>query len=150
MRTPGATVTAPERTGRPVLAGTLLVATGLADALAAYGMLRSGTFMVLIRGGLYPVDLTAWAWSQLTVGVAVALAGLVAAVTGRRGAATVAIGGALLAIAVDLLLLPYAPIRVLLVAAVDAAAIRLLLRHRRATRPGGMRPTVSGARRSGP
>jgi hypothetical protein len=124
--------TAPDQADRPVLAGGLLVATGLADVLSAYGTLRSGPFLVLIRGGLYPVDVTAWAWLHLVVGAAVALAGL-AAVTGRRSAATVAIGLAVLALAVDLLMLPYAPIRVALVAALDAAAIRLLLRHRRAT-----------------
>ncbi len=124
--------TAPDQADRPVLAGGLLVATGLADVLSAYGTLRSGPFMVLIGGGLYPVDVAPWAWLHLAIGAAVALAGL-AAVTGRRGAATVAIGCAVLALAVDLLMLPYAPIRVVLVAAVDAAAIRLLLRHRRAT-----------------
>jgi hypothetical protein len=132
MRSPQAMGTAPDQADRPLLAGGLLVATGLADVLSAYGTLRSGPFMVLIGGGLYPVDVTAWAWLHLVVGAAVALAGL-AAVTGRRGAATLAIGCAVLALAVDLLMLPYAPIRVVLVAAVDAAAIRLLLRHRWAT-----------------
>ncbi|MET7967465.1 hypothetical protein [Micromonospora sp. NPDC005305] len=129
MRTPQATGTAPVRTDRPVLAGGLLVATGLADVLAAFGMLRSGVFVVLSEGGMHQVDLTFWAWLQMAIGAAVALAGL-GAVTGRRGAGTVAIGCAGLAIAVDLLMLPYAPIRLLIVAAVDAAAIRLLLRHR--------------------
>ncbi|MET8908623.1 hypothetical protein [Micromonospora sp. NPDC004551] len=132
MSAPQATGTAPERTRRPALAGGLLVATGLTDALAAYGMLRSGSFIVLGEEGLYPVDVTGWIWLHLVAGAAVALAGLVA-ITGRRGAATVAIGCAVLALAVDLLLLPYAPIRLVLVAAIDAAAIRLLLRHRRAT-----------------
>ncbi|WP_433317636.1 DUF7144 family membrane protein [Micromonospora chersina] len=132
MRSPEATGTAPDQADRPLLAGGLLVATGLADVLSAYGTLRSGPFVVLSEGGLYPVDVTGWAWLHLAVGTALALAGL-AAVTGRRGATTMAIGCAVLALAVNLLMLPYAPIRVLLVAALDAAAIRLLLRHRRAT-----------------
>ncbi|GGR68849.1 hypothetical protein GCM10010169_10360 [Micromonospora fulviviridis] len=136
MRSPQAAGAAPDRVGRPLLAGGLLVATGLSDVLTAYGVLRSGTFMVLSEDGLYPVDVTGWAWLRLAVGTAVALAGL-AAVTGRRDAATVAIGCAVLALAVDLLMLPYAPILVVLVAAVDAAAIRLLLRHRRATARAG-------------
>ncbi|MFG2107826.1 DUF7144 family membrane protein [Micromonospora chersina] len=133
MRSPQATGTAPDQADRPLLAGGLLVATGLADVLSAYGMLRSGPFLVLRGGGLYPVDVTGWTWLHLAAGAAVALAGL-AALTGRRGAATVAIGCAAPALAVDLLMLPYAPIRVVLVTALDAAAIRLLLRHRRATR----------------
>src|SRR4051795_6739993 len=112
MRTPQATGTAPERTDRPVLAGGLLVAAGLVDVLAAYGMLRSRVFVVLIEGGIHQVDLTFWAWLQLTIAAAVTLAGL-GAVIGRRGAATVAIGCAAVAIAVDLLMLPYAPIRLL-------------------------------------
>ncbi|MGY0004513.1 DUF7144 family membrane protein [Micromonospora sp. I033] len=130
MRSPQATGTAPDRTRRPLLAGGLLVATGLTGVLAAYGMLRSGAFLVLAEGGLYPVDVTGWSWLYLTTGTAVTLAGLVA-VTGRRDAATVAIGCAALAVVVELLMLPYAPIRAVLVAAVDLAAIRLLLRHRR-------------------
>lgn len=136
MRSPEATGTAPEQADRPLLAGGLLVATGLADMVSAYGTLRSGPFMVLREGGLYPVDVTGWAWLHLAVGTALALAGL-AAVTGRRGAVTVAIGCAVPALALELLMLPYAPIRVVLVAAVEAAAIRLLLRHRRATGRAG-------------
>ncbi|MFC0028125.1 hypothetical protein ACFFMM_01140 [Micromonospora chaiyaphumensis] len=136
MSAPQATGTAPEQTRRPALAGGLLVATGLSDVLAAYGMIRSGSFIVLGEEGLYPIDVTAWSWLHLVAGVAVALAGLVA-ITGRRGAATVAIGCAVPALAVDLLLLPYAPIRLVLVAALDVAAIRLLLRHRRATGRAG-------------
>ncbi|MGC3860447.1 DUF7144 family membrane protein [Micromonospora chersina] len=136
MRSPQATGTAPDQADRPLLAGGLLVATGLADMLSAYGTLRSRPFVVLSGDGLYPVDVTGWAWLHLVVGTALALAGL-AAVTGRRGAATVAIGCAVLALAVNLLMLPYAPIRVVLVTAVDAAAIRLLLRHRRATGRAG-------------
>ncbi|MET8838461.1 hypothetical protein ABZV78_31800 [Micromonospora sp. NPDC004540] len=136
MRSPQATGTAPDRTDRPLLAGGLLVATGLTDVLAAYGMLRSGSFIVLGEEGLYPVDVAGWTWLHLVVGAAVALAGLVA-ISGRRDAAAVAIGCAALALVVDLLLLPYAPIRLVLVAALDAAAIRLLLRHRRATRRAG-------------
>ncbi|SCL57019.1 DUF7144 family membrane protein [Micromonospora chersina] len=136
MRSPQATGTTPEQAERPLLAGGLLVATGLADVLSAYGTLRSGPFVVLSGGGLYPVDVTGWAWLHLVVGTALAVAGL-AAVTGRRGAALVAIGCAVLALTVNLLMLPYAPIRVVLVTAVDAAAIRLLLRHRRATGGAG-------------
>ncbi|MGW4295993.1 DUF7144 family membrane protein [Micromonospora chersina] len=136
MRSPQATGTAPDQADRPLLAGGLLVATGLADMLSAYGTLRARPFVVLSGDGLYPVDVTGWAWLHLVVGTALALAGL-AAVTGRRGAATVAIGCAVLALAVNLLMLPYAPIRVVLVAALDAAAIRLLLRHRRATGRAG-------------
>ncbi|MEU4368330.1 DUF7144 family membrane protein [Micromonospora chersina] len=136
MRSPQATGTAPDQADRPLLAGGLLVATGLADMLSAYGTLRSRPFVVLSGGGLYPVDVTGWAWLHLVIGTALALAGL-AAVTGRRGAATAAIGCAVLALAVNLLMLPYAPIRVVLVAALDAAAIRLLLRHRRATGRAG-------------
>ncbi|MGR6318103.1 hypothetical protein Q2K19_02345 [Micromonospora soli] len=135
MRAPQPAEAAPDGPGRPLLAGGLLVASGLIDVLSASATLAATPFLVLTPGGVYPVDITGWARLHLAIGVAVALTGLLA-VTGRRGTAGLAVGCAALAIVVDILLLPYAPFRALLVAAVNGAAIRLLIRHRRAVRPG--------------
>lgn len=128
MRYPGA---GPVRAGRPLLAAGLLAGSGLVDVLAAYTNTTAAPFLVLTRRGVYQLDIAAWAWLDLAVGAVVALAGLLT-LTGRRGTAGAAIGCAALAIVLDLLMLPYAPLRALLVATVNAAAIRLLLRHRRA------------------
>ncbi|WP_052744867.1 hypothetical protein [Micromonospora sp. HK10] len=128
MRYPGA---GPAGDGRPLLAAGLLVGSGLVDMLAAYANTAAAPYLVLTRSGVHQLDIAAWAWLDLTVGALVALAGLLT-LTGRRGAAGTAIGCAALAIVLDLLMLPYAPLRAVLVATVNAAAIRLLLRHRRA------------------
>ncbi|MFI2713082.1 hypothetical protein ACH495_23460 [Micromonospora sp. NPDC018662] len=120
---------------RPLLASGLLAAAGLVDAVSAWAHTRHARFAVATADGVYRVDLGAWAWAHLAVGVAVTVAGL-AVLTGRRWAVPVACCCVLPAVVVDLLLLPYAPVRAVLVVALDGAALRLLLRHRRVARAG--------------
>ncbi|MFG2055169.1 hypothetical protein ACGFI9_14150 [Micromonospora sp. NPDC048930] len=129
--------------GRPLLAAGLLAGAGLVDVVTAWAQTFPNRFVVETGQGMYAVDITAWAWLHVAVGVAVTLAGLLV-VTGRRGTVPLALGCAVLAITADLLLFPYAPIRAVLVVGLDGAAIRLLLRHRRAVR------WFSAARRPGP
>ncbi|MCZ7438933.1 hypothetical protein O7598_21175 [Micromonospora sp. WMMC241] len=118
---------------RPLLAAALLTAAGLVDAVSAWAHTRHGRFAVATADGVYQVDLGAWAWAHLAVGGAVVLAGL-AVLGGRRGAVPLAFCCVLPAIVVDLLLFPYAPVRTVIVVALDGAALRLLARHHRSTR----------------
>ncbi|NES12964.1 MULTISPECIES: hypothetical protein [Micromonospora] len=136
MRAPQRAGADPAGVDRPLLAGGLLVASGLVDVVAAYANTTADPFMVLTRRGVYQLDITGWAWLHVALGAAVALAGLLA-VTGRRGTAATAIGCAALAVVVDVLLFPYAPVRALFVVALTGAAVRLLLRRHRAVRAGG-------------
>jgi hypothetical protein len=134
-----------ERPGRPLLAGGLLTTAGLLDVLSAKADTSGDPFVVATREGMYLVDITGWARLHVVVGTAVVLAGL-AVVTGRRSTTPVALGCATAGAVVDLLLFPYAPIRTLLVVGLYVAAVRLLLRHRRATRAG----QLSAPHRPGP
>ena len=143
---PPVDATGAQRTGPPLLAGTLLTTSGLVDLLSAWANTTVDSFVVQTGRGMYLVDITGWAWLHVAIGAAVALAGLAAA-TGRRGTTSVALGCATLSAAVDLLLFPYAPVPALLVVGLDAAVLWLLLRHRRVGRATG---GFSGARRSGP
>jgi hypothetical protein len=77
------------------------------------------------------VDMTGWAWLQVAIGTAAAIAGLVV-LADRRWTAAFGIACAALAIAAGVLMFPYAPARAALVIPLNAAAIRLLIRHRRA------------------
>ena len=115
--------------GRPLLAGTLLIGANLFDVVAAYPNMNIDHFVVVTGTAMYQVDITGWVWLQVAVGVAATLAGLVL-VAGRRAAVPLGIACAALAIATGTLIFPYAPIRVALVVALNAAAIRLLIRHR--------------------
>ncbi|MFE9654827.1 hypothetical protein [Micromonospora sp. NPDC006431] len=131
--------------GRPLLAGSLLAGAGLVDVLTSWAHTAGDQFVAGTAQGMHAVDIVAWAWLHVAIGVAVALAGLLV-LTGRRGTVLFAVCCALPAVVVDVLLFPYAPIRALLVVALDGAALRLLFRHARAgARPGA----VSAARRPG-
>ncbi|WP_346535698.1 hypothetical protein [Micromonospora sp. DPT] len=142
---PPVDATGAPRSGPPLLAGTLLTTSGLVDLLSAWATTSVDPFVVQTGEGMYLVDITGWAWLHVAIGAAVMLAGLAAA-TGRRGTASVALGCAALSAAVDLLLFPYAPVPALLVLGLDAAVLRLLLRHRRTGRAAG---GFSGAGRPG-
>ncbi|MGN9914817.1 DUF7144 family membrane protein [Micromonospora palomenae] len=135
-----------QRSGPPLLAGALLTTSGLVDLLSSWANTTDDPFVVQTARGMYLVDITGWAWLHVAIGAAVTLAGLAAA-TGRRGTTAVALGCATVSAAVDLLLFPYAPVPALLVVGLDAAVLRLLLRHRRT---GRVTDGLSGPRRPGP
>ncbi|RZU74230.1 hypothetical protein EV384_2673 [Micromonospora kangleipakensis] len=127
--------------GRPLLAAGLLTGAGLVDVLSAWAHTARDAFAVETAQGVYLVDITGWARLHVAIGAAATLAGLLV-LTGRRGTVPLAICCAVPAVAVDLALLPYAPIRAVLVVALDLAAVRLLLRYRRAVR--GRTPAPPG------
>ncbi|HEX2772390.1 MAG TPA: hypothetical protein VHN18_08175 [Micromonosporaceae bacterium] len=115
----------------PRLAGGLLVGANAADVVAAYPNTKVDHFVIVTGAAIHRVDITGWVWLHVAVGVAAVLAGLVV-VADRRGAAgPVGIACAALASAIGIVMLPYAPIRAALVISFNAAAIGLLMRHRR-------------------
>ncbi|SCL22446.1 hypothetical protein GA0070624_2531 [Micromonospora rhizosphaerae] len=122
---------------RPLLAGGLLAGSGLVDVITAYANTMGDPFVVVTRQSAYRVDITGWAWLHVAIGAAVMVAGLLV-FTGRRATVRFAIAAAVLAIAADLLLFPYAPIRSVLVVGLNGAAIRLLVR--RGAAPPGRQP----------
>jgi hypothetical protein len=121
------------------LAGALLGLAGLVDVLAGVSELRVDPYLVVTDEGLVRLDLTGWIWLHVTTGTLALVAALVV-LTGRRWALVAAAVVAGAAGSVNLLLLPYHPLRAALVLGLYLAAARLVLRSRRATpasRPGG-------------
>ncbi|MET7836578.1 DUF7144 family membrane protein [Micromonospora sediminicola] len=119
--------------GRPLLAAGLLTTAGLVDTVSAWAHTGHARFAVATADGVYQVDLGGWAEAHLAVGAAVLFAGLVV-FTGRRWTVPLAFCCVLPAMVVDLLLLPYAPVRAVVVVALYGTALRLLLRHHRMPR----------------
>jgi hypothetical protein len=137
MSTPGVTdgvQAAPAGTRRPLLAAGLLAGAGLLDLLGALAATGRDTFVLATRRGIYEIDITGWAWSQVGVSGATVLAALLV-LTGRRWAALVALVAAAVAIAADLIIFPFAPWRATLTIGLNIAATRLLLPYRRFRSP---------------
>jgi len=115
---------------RPLLAGGLLVGANLADVVAIWPLASVDHFVVMTRSAMHQVDITGWVWAHMAIGTSVVVAGLLVMSYDRRWVRPFAVGCAVLAIAVGLAILPYAPIRAAFVISADAVAIRLLVRHR--------------------
>ncbi|HEX7747048.1 MAG TPA: hypothetical protein VF462_17520 [Micromonosporaceae bacterium] len=119
--------------GRPaLLAGVLMMGANLMDVVAAYPNTRTDSFVILTRSAIHQVDITGWVWLHVGVGMAAAIAGLAIIVNQRW--APLGIAAAALAVAMGILIFPFAPIRDALVLVANAAAIRLLVRDRRRRR----------------
>lgn len=120
---------------RPLLAGGLLVGANLTDIVAIGPMATGDYFVVTTETAIHQVDITGWVWLHMAIGTGAVVAGLLVMTHDRRWVRPFAVGFAVLAIAVGLAILPYAPVRAALVISANAAAIRLLIRHR-SRRPG--------------
>ncbi|HET6747718.1 MAG TPA: hypothetical protein VFL71_00530 [Actinomycetes bacterium] len=62
-------------TGFIVFAAVLMIMTGVFQALEGLAAIFENEFYVVARNYLYEVDVTAWGWIHLVLGVVVALAG---------------------------------------------------------------------------
>ncbi|MFI9640330.1 hypothetical protein ACIG87_09700 [Micromonospora sp. NPDC051925] len=117
------------------LAGGLMAGAGGLDVLAGISDLGDGVAYVSLHAdGLVFYDLTSWAWLHLATGVLLVATGLVIAI-GRRRWVTTALVIGVAAVVVHLFFAPYRPIEALIVAGLALAAVRLVVRHRRAGRP---------------
>jgi hypothetical protein len=112
-------------------AGTLLVLAGVFQALAGLTAIFNDSFYVVTRNYTYDLDVTAWGWIHLLVGI-----GLVATAWGLftrstwAGVAAIVIAG--LSAIVNFMFIPYYPFWSLLVIALDVWVIWAL------TRPGAL------------
>jgi hypothetical protein len=131
------TTTGRGRTGRrPYLAGGLLIGANLIDVVAISPLATVDLFFVVTRNAIYQLDITGWVWLHLTVAAAATIAGVLVMSTERGWVIPLGAGCAASALAIGTVLLPYAPLRVALVIPANAAAIWLLIRHRRAQSSG--------------
>ena len=108
--------------GGLVLAGTLMLIIGVYQILLGIAAIVNNKFFVVGPNYAYTVNLTAWGWIHLGIGVVVALAGFYLF---TASAAAKIIGIALLSISAiaNFFFLPYYPLWSLLVIALDIFAI---------------------------
>jgi hypothetical protein len=118
--------------GGMVFAGTVLVLVGVFEALAGLSAIVEDEFFVVTENYLFDLDVTAWGWIHLILGVAVAFAGW--SVLARRAwAGIVAIVIAMLCAIANFLFIPYYPFWSLLMIGLAVWVIWSV------TRPGAMR-----------
>ncbi|ASW57154.1 hypothetical protein [Plantactinospora sp. KBS50] len=123
---------------RAMTAGIFLGSAGLLDILAGLAMLRSDPYFDVDAQGTHHLDLTGWTWLRLSVGLLVALCGLVTA-TQRRWILVLATVGAVASIGLNVLLFPFEPLVAVMVVALDLVALWLLTRKAHSRPPVGRR-----------
>jgi hypothetical protein len=118
--------------GGLVFAGTLMLVIGVFQAIVGLAAILEGDFFVVRANYVFEIDPTGWGWIHLFVGVLMALIG--ASLLARQAwaaAATVVI--AAVSAIVNFFFIPYYPVWMLLVIALDIWVIWAV------TRPGVLR-----------
>lgn len=119
-------------TGFATFAGVILLVTGVCQVLVGVAALFRDTLYVATPGYIYSFDVTAWGWTHLILGAAVALTGL-GVLQGQTWARMVGVGLASLSLIANFLFLPHNPLWALVVIALDVVVIAALARELRAT-----------------
>jgi hypothetical protein len=118
--------------GGITFAGTMLILIGIFQAIAGLAAIFEDEFFVVTQNYVFDLDVTAWGWIHLILGVVVALAGY-SLFAGRAWATVVAITLAMLSAVANFLFIPYYPFWSLLMIAIAVWVIWSL------TRPGVVR-----------
>jgi hypothetical protein len=108
--------------GFVVFAAVMMMMTGVFQALAGLGAIFKSEFYVATRNYLYEIDVTAWGWIHLILGVIVALAGF-SLLSGATWARVVGITLVVLSAIANFLFIPYYPFWSLLIIALDVFVI---------------------------
>ena len=112
----------PWATGLTLFAGLMLVLTGVNQALAGLAGIIGDEIYFTVDDYVYDLDLTAWGWIHLVVGVVLLVAGF-SVVRGKDWAKFTAIGLASLSMIANFLFVPYYPIWALTMVALNIAVI---------------------------
>ena len=116
--------------GVSVLAAVLMMVVGGFNAIQGLVALFQDDFYVALPNYLLEVDVTAWGWVHLVVGVLVVVAGI-AVLSGRVWARTVGVVLAVVSALVNFAFLPYYPFWSMTVIALDVVVIWALTAHGR-------------------
>jgi hypothetical protein len=117
--------------GGITFAGSIMVLIGIFQAIAGLAAIFDDDFYVVTRNYAFDLDVTAWGWLHLIIGVGVAFAGF--SLFGRKvWAATVAIALAIISAIANFFFIPYYPFWSLLEIALAVWVIWAL------TRPGAL------------
>ena len=118
--------------GGVTFAGVMMILVGIFQAIAGLAAILEDEFFVLTTNYVFDLDVTAWGWIHLILGIVVALAGYFLFV-GRAWAAALAIVLAMLSAIANFFFIPYYPFWSLLMIALAVWVIWAV------TRPGIVR-----------
>ena len=113
--------------GGLTFASTMMVLIGIFQAFAGLGAIIDDDFFVVTQNYAFDLDVTAWGWIHLILGIVVAWAGY-ALWSGKLWAGVVALILAMLSALANFFFIPYYPFWSLLVIALDIWVIWALTR----------------------
>jgi hypothetical protein len=116
--------------GVTLFAAVMMMLTGIYQAIAGLAAIFGGTFYVVTSGYLASVDVTAWGWVLLVIGIVVAAAGF-SLMAGRLWARIVGITAASVSAIANFLFIPYYPFWAMVTLVMDIWVIWALARYTR-------------------
>jgi hypothetical protein len=116
--------------GMVLFTATMMIVIGLFQALAGLVALFRNEIYVVAPRYLFALDLTAWGWIHLLIGIAIAVAGY-ALISGQLWARAVGIALALLSMISNFLFIPYYPAWSLLIITLDVFVVWALCLYNR-------------------
>ncbi len=117
-------------TGLAVFAAVMMMMAGVFQAFAGLAAIINDKFFVVTHNYAFQVNVTAWGWIHLILGIVVAVAGY-AVLSGRLWARIVGITLAGLSMIANFLFIPHYPIWALLIIALDVFVIWALATYNR-------------------
>lgn len=118
--------------GGVAFAGTLMIMSGAFQAIAGLVAIFDDEFYVIGRNYTFDLDVTAWGWIHLLIGILLLLVGF-SLLARRAWAGIVAVTLAVLSAVANFFFIPYYPFWAIVVIAIDVWIIWAL------TRPGTLR-----------
>lgn len=115
--------------GFAFFAGIMMIMVGVFQALQGLAAILQGSFYVPAPNYVYEIDVTAWGWIHLIMGVVVAVAGFYV-LSGRPWARIIGIAIAALSALANFFAIPYYPFWSLLIIALDVVVIWALAVYR--------------------
>ena len=118
--------------GGITFAGTMLILIGMFQAIDGLVAIFNDSFFVVARNYTFDLDVTAWGWIHLLLGIGLMIAGW-SIFSGKTWAAVVALTLAMLSAVANFFFIPYYPFWSILIIALNIWVIWSL------TRPGVIR-----------
>lgn len=113
--------------GGVIFAATMMIIIGVFQALEGLAAIIDDEFYVVLPNYTFDLDVSAWGWVHLILGIVIALAGFYL-FTGSSVAGGVAIGLAALSAIANFFFIPYYPFWSLLIIAIDVFVIWAIAR----------------------
>jgi hypothetical protein len=108
--------------GFAAFAGAVMLMIGIFQAFAGLAAIFENEFFVVAPNYAYEIDITAWGWIHLILGVVVAFAGI-SVYTGQAWARTIGVVLAILSAVANFFFIPYYPVWSVLIIALCIAVI---------------------------